>query len=114
MAETIYERSDPRTAKEYYASLQGAHGTLESKFKNIDDKANFVDYMQRLKNPLTRSFVLDFGNEDAFCATDLNSGDFRGLLTGQVGWMLGDGNLVDGMVANREFCFRVEGKVFWD
>ncbi|KAJ5883600.1 uncharacterized protein N7473_010486 [Penicillium subrubescens] len=83
MAETIYERSDPRTPEEYYASLQGAQGSLESKFKNIDDKVHFMDYMQRLKNPLTRSFVLDFGNDVAYCATDLNTGDFRGLLTGQ-------------------------------
>jgi hypothetical protein len=87
MAETIYERSDPRSPEEYYASLQGAQGSLESKFKNIDDKVHFMDYMQRLKNPLTRSFVLDFGNDVAYCATDLNTGDFRGLLTGQVGWM---------------------------
>lgn len=100
MAETIYERSDPLSPEEYYASLEGTQGSFGSKFKNIDDKVHFMDYMKRLKNPLTRSFVLDFGNDVAYCATDLNTGEFRGLLTGQVGWihMSRDGNLVDGMV----------------
>lgn len=75
-----------RSPEEYYASLQGTQGSLESKFKSIDDKTNFGDYMQRLKNPLTRSFVLDFGNEDAYCATDLDTGSFRGLLSRPVSW----------------------------
>lgn len=101
MAEAIYERGDLRTPQEYYASLQGAQGSLGSKFKDIDDKANFADYMQRLRNPLTRSFVLDFGNEDAYCATDLNTGDFRGLLSEPVGGTLGD----ERMIANRDFPF---------
>ena len=85
MPEPIYERGDLRSPQEYYTGLQGGQGSLEPKFKDIDDKANFVDYMQRLQNPLTRSFVLDFGNDHAFCATDLNTGDFRGLLSGPVG-----------------------------
>jgi hypothetical protein len=84
MSEPIYARKDPRSPEEYYASLQGAQGSLESKFKNIDDETNFMDYMQRLQNELTRSFVLEFGNDVAYCATDLNTGDFRGLLSGQV------------------------------
>jgi hypothetical protein len=78
MAEGIYSPDSP---EEYYASLQGTQGSLESKFNSIDDKTNFEDYMQRLKNPLTRSFVLDFGNDHAYCATDLDTTDLRGLLS---------------------------------
>ncbi|KAJ5166939.1 uncharacterized protein N7482_005720 [Penicillium canariense] len=80
MVEGVYVREDPLSPQEYYASLNGAQGSLESRFKDIDDKNNFADYMRQLQNSRTRSFVLDFGNDDAFCATDLNTDDFQGLL----------------------------------
>lgn len=67
-------------AHDYYASLD-SEGLLVEKFKDIDDKIQFSYAMRRLQDPLTRNFVLDFGNEDAWCASDLNSNEMELLLS---------------------------------
>jgi hypothetical protein len=78
MAETVYSR-DPTAPLDYYSSLDGG-GPLVDKFKDIDDKIQFITAMRRLEDPLTGNFVLDFGNEDAWCASDLNTEEFKLLL----------------------------------
>ncbi|KAJ5771244.1 uncharacterized protein N7511_003295 [Penicillium nucicola] len=78
MTETVYSR-DPTGPLNYYSSLDGG-GPLADKFKDIDDKIQFVTAMHRLKDPLTANFVLDFGNEDAWSASDLNSEEIKLLL----------------------------------
>lgn len=87
MAEAVYTR-DLLNPQEYYARLGGdrtsREGSLKDRFHDIDDKAHFVDYMSLLQNPLTENFVLDFGNEDAWCATNLNEDELKLLLRGPV------------------------------
>ncbi|OQD85655.1 hypothetical protein PENANT_c009G07250 [Penicillium antarcticum] len=78
MTETVYSR-DPTGPLDYYSSLDGG-GPLVDKFKDIDDKLQFITAMRRLEDPLTGNFVLDFGNEDAWCASDLNTDEFKLLL----------------------------------
>jgi hypothetical protein len=68
----------------YYARLDGDRDSawpLKDKFHDIDDPTHFKPYMKRLSDPLTKNFVLDFGNEDAFCATDLGKDEFKLLLS---------------------------------
>ncbi|KAJ5677028.1 uncharacterized protein N7477_002661 [Penicillium maclennaniae] len=82
MADAAYYR-DLLSPQDYYASLNGDRGSawsLKDKFHDIDDKIHFKPYMKRLSDPLTKNFVLDFGNEDAFCATDLDRDEFQLLL----------------------------------
>ncbi|KAJ5091607.1 hypothetical protein NUU61_006477 [Penicillium alfredii] len=74
----LYSR-DPQSPRQYYSNL-GAMGSLADKFQDIDDPIHFRGYMHRLENPLTRNFVLDFGNEDAWCAADLNTDELKLLL----------------------------------
>lgn len=86
MADAAYLR-DRLGPQDYYASLDGDRGSgrlLKDKFHDIDDKIHFKPYMKRLSDPLTTNFVLDFGNEDAFCATDLDTDEFKLLLSKQV------------------------------
>ncbi|KAJ6114280.1 hypothetical protein N7486_000058 [Penicillium sp. IBT 16267x] len=79
MAEAfMHESLNP---KKYYEGIQGHRGPLRDKFNDIDDPAYFRQYMHLLKEPETQNFVLDFGNEDAYCATDLVTEDFRALLS---------------------------------
>ncbi|KAJ5804676.1 uncharacterized protein N7518_000979 [Penicillium psychrosexuale] len=66
--------------QDYYSSLDD-EGLLVEKFKNIDDKTQFYLAMRRLQDPLTRNFVLDFGNEEAWCASDLNTNELKRLLS---------------------------------
>ena len=71
--------------QEYYASLGGDPNwlgcLLKDKFHDIDDKTHFDHLMSRLHNPLTDNFVLDFGNEDAWCATNLKEDELKRLLS---------------------------------
>jgi hypothetical protein len=81
MADAYYR--DQLSPKDYYAALDSDRGSawpLKDKFHDIDDKTHFKPYMKRLSDPLTKNFVLDFGNEDAFCATDLETVEFQLLL----------------------------------
>lgn len=84
-AMTARRLSDPQ---EYYASLGGDRNPLtcllKDKFHDIDDKANFDHFMSRLQSPLMENFVLDFGNEDAWCATNLNEDELKRLLSRSV------------------------------
>ncbi|KAJ5769656.1 hypothetical protein N7520_004215 [Penicillium odoratum] len=78
MAEFFRDSLNP---EQYYDGLTGAQGSLRDKFKDIDDNTNFRTYMHLLEKSETQNFVLDFGNEDAYCATDLVSVDFKALLS---------------------------------
>lgn len=79
MAEPFMRESlDP---KKHYEGIQGHRGSLRDKFNDIDDPTYFRQYMHLLKEPETQNFVLDFGNEDAYCATDLVTDDFKALLS---------------------------------
>ncbi|KAJ5204496.1 uncharacterized protein N7498_005375 [Penicillium cinerascens] len=83
MVDATYFR-DLLSPQDYYASLDGDRDSgrlLKDKFHDIDDKTHFKPYMKRLSDPLTTNFVLDFGNEDAFCATDLDKDEFKLLLS---------------------------------
>lgn len=64
----------------YYASLDD-EGSLVERFKNVDDKTQFYAAMRRLGDPLTQNFVLDFGNEEAWCASDLGTKELKVLLS---------------------------------
>lgn len=66
--------------QDYYSSLDD-EGPLVEKFKNIDDKTQFYLAMRRLQDPLTQNFVLDFGNDEAWCASDLDTNELKRLLS---------------------------------
>lgn len=87
MSETIYSR-DSTTPPDYYSGL-GA--SLGEKFKNIDDDVQFQDAVCRLRDPLTRNFVLDFGDDDAWCASNLDTAELELLPTKPVCCIQGQG-----------------------
>ncbi|KAJ9389459.1 hypothetical protein DTO063F5_1952 [Paecilomyces variotii] len=66
-------------AAAYYASFSSRPG-LGQKFNDIDQAAHFRDYQRRLEDISTENFVLDFGNDDAWCAVNLDTVDFEALL----------------------------------
>lgn len=56
-------------------------GPLEpGRFKNIDEPSGYSSCLQALRTENTRNFVVDFGDEEAFCAVDLLPADFKTLL----------------------------------
>lgn len=71
--------SGSQTPAEYYSSFSTRPG-LAQKFNNIDEEVHFRDYLQHLQDAVTQNFVLDFGNDDAWCAVNLEKEDFTALL----------------------------------
>ncbi|RAL10428.1 uncharacterized protein BO97DRAFT_372562, partial [Aspergillus homomorphus CBS 101889] len=67
------------TPQDYYSSFT-QRPELGHKFRDIDDSANLKQYRAVLQDPQTRNFVLDFGNEDAWCAVNLDQEDIALLL----------------------------------
>ncbi|KAL4934722.1 uncharacterized protein BDV17DRAFT_13333 [Aspergillus undulatus] len=68
------------SAQEYYKNFP-QNPNIEANFHNIDEASHFRHYSALLKDVETRNFVLDFGNEDAWCAVDLEKEDITTLLT---------------------------------
>ncbi|KAL4816380.1 hypothetical protein BDW67DRAFT_162205 [Aspergillus spinulosporus] len=68
------------TAQEYYSSFPN-HPKIKERFHDIDDPAHFREHLALLRNVQTQNFVLDFGNEDAWCAVNLEQQDVTALLT---------------------------------
>ncbi|PYH95975.1 ADP-ribosylation factor [Aspergillus ellipticus CBS 707.79] len=68
-----------QTPQEYYSSFK-SRPHLQEKFGDIDDASNLKSYLALLKEPQTRNFVLDFGNDDAWSAVNLDQEDFALLL----------------------------------
>ncbi|KAJ5621673.1 hypothetical protein N7528_006456 [Penicillium herquei] len=79
MTETLSR--DSQNPQDYYAGFKTENGSLQHHFQDIDDLTHFKTYMRQLEQPETRNFVLDFGNEDAYCAINLETEDLRALLS---------------------------------
>ncbi|KAL1963525.1 hypothetical protein VTN77DRAFT_8106 [Rasamsonia byssochlamydoides] len=79
MSETAATQGASQTAEQYYSSFTSSPG-LGSKFHDIDDEAHFQSYMCSLQSTSTRNFVLDFGNDDAWCALNLDHDELKDLL----------------------------------
>jgi hypothetical protein len=82
MAEALPVRS-LMTPEEYYSSFP-ENLKISKKFQNIDEESHFRDNLASLRDAQTRNFVLDFGNEDAWCAVGLEQEDLTALLTHSV------------------------------
>lgn len=72
-----------QTPKEYYSRFK-SNSNLQEKFHDIDDEAQFRAYLSYLQDARTRNFMLDFGNDDAWCAVDLEEEDIATLLRSAV------------------------------
>ncbi|GIK04445.1 hypothetical protein Aspvir_008528 [Aspergillus viridinutans] len=71
--------SSDQNPYEYYASFTNGPA-LQGKFRDIDEETCFYAYNRRLRDAQTQNFVLDFGNDDAWCAMNLSQEDFGLLL----------------------------------
>jgi hypothetical protein len=73
--------TQPQTASEYYSAFSP---DLSQKFNNIDEEANYGKYRGLLLDGRTENFVLDFGDEDAWCGVNLDEGDLAALVDAPV------------------------------
>ncbi|RAO65574.1 uncharacterized protein BHQ10_001586 [Talaromyces amestolkiae] len=77
-----------QTAADFYKSLSSEPAFAEI-FTNIDDAHNFRQCQQKLLTSTTRNFVLDFGDQDAWCGFDLEKDEFMSLMKDQRPKMFG-------------------------
>jgi len=55
----------------YYTDLKDP--AISTSFRNLDDERSFELYDREIRNPNTQNFTIDFGEDDAFCAFDLEA-----------------------------------------
>jgi hypothetical protein len=53
---------------------------LAHAFKNFDDPEIFRNFEQKIRNYNTRNFVINFGDDEAYCAVNLSGNNFTSLL----------------------------------
>ncbi|KAE8145999.1 ADP-ribosylation factor [Aspergillus avenaceus] len=68
-----------QTPHEYYSSFT-RDLNIRNNFHDIDNEVQFRTYLGHLQDAQTRNFVLDFGNDDAWCAVNLGQDDIASLL----------------------------------
>ncbi|OXV06713.1 hypothetical protein Egran_05520 [Elaphomyces granulatus] len=71
--------NNPSPAQSYYSSFVD-RPNLAQKFNDIDNVDHFENYQRQLLSLDTNNFVLDFGNNDAWCAMNLDRGDLSALM----------------------------------
>ncbi|KAL3467926.1 ADP-ribosylation factor [Aspergillus heterothallicus] len=65
--------------QDFYATF-GEDSPLRDKFHDIDDELPFRQCMEQIRSIETQNFVLDFGNDDAWCAFNLDRSEISELL----------------------------------
>lgn len=98
------------TAAEYYKNIHvnDKSPSFADRFKDIDDAANFQHYQKLLLTADTKNFVLDFGDDDAWCAVNLDQDEFGALANETVRLLF----LVCGLITDGHAC--IETKNLWD
>ncbi|KAF2832831.1 hypothetical protein CC86DRAFT_414443 [Ophiobolus disseminans] len=63
----------------YYQDLSDEN--IQHSFRNFDTERNFDLFDRQTRNPRSNNFCLDFGEDDAFCAFDLDAQSYSKLLS---------------------------------
>jgi hypothetical protein len=67
---------------EYYRQLN--EKSILSAFKDFDNRSNFKSLDDKVRHTRTRNFVVDFGDDEAFCGFDLEADAVKKLLKAPV------------------------------
>lgn len=63
----------------YYNDLGDEN--IQNSFRNFDNERNFDLFDRQTRNPKINNFCLDFGEDDAFCAFELDAQSYAKLLS---------------------------------
>jgi hypothetical protein len=63
----------------YYQDLGDEN--IQHCFRNFDNERNFDLFDRQTRNPKSNNFCIDFGEDDAYCAFDLDAHSYSRLLT---------------------------------
>jgi len=73
--------SPPEGLPGYYQDLRDED--IAASFRNFDVERNYELFDRQTRNPNSRNFCIDFGDDDAWCAFDLGSDSYSRLLSTQ-------------------------------
>jgi hypothetical protein len=79
MASPFRPASPAEDLPAYYNDL--ADETIQHCFRNFDTEHNFDLFDRQTRNPRSTNFCIDFGENDAFCAFDLDAAAYSKLLS---------------------------------
>lgn len=77
-------RSVSKSPIEYYAQFADSCPGLAQKFRDIDQSIYYNESKILLLDPNTQNFVVDFGNDDAWCAVNLEKTEVERLIDSEV------------------------------
>ncbi|KAF2761742.1 hypothetical protein EJ05DRAFT_507375 [Pseudovirgaria hyperparasitica] len=63
---------------DYYQDIENLR--IRQRFKDFDDPKNYERFDLDVRNPDTKNLVVDFGDDEAYCASNLNSNDIADIL----------------------------------
>lgn len=63
----------------YYEDLHDEE--ILASFRDFDNERNFDVFDRQTRSPLSNNFIIDFGDDDAYCAFDLGSNSISRLLS---------------------------------
>jgi hypothetical protein len=78
MAGPFRPASPAEDLPDYYTNLSDEN--IQHCFRNFDDERNFDLFDRQTRNPSSTNFCIDFGEDDAFCAFDLDAHAYSKLL----------------------------------
>ncbi len=67
-----------RTLPDYYRST--GISQLQHAIKDFDNVANFRAFERHVASPISQNFMIDFGDEEAWCGFDLDASAIKSLL----------------------------------
>ncbi|KAJ4354379.1 uncharacterized protein N0V89_006115 [Didymosphaeria variabile] len=79
MNEPLRPASPAERLPSYYDDL--CDEEIQAAFRNFDDERNFDLFDRQTRNPHSNNFIIDFGDDDAYCAFDLGSHSVSRLLS---------------------------------
>lgn len=68
---------------EYYRQFGSL--TFTDNIKNFDEHRNFQNLEVELRNPKSHNFVIDYGDDEAWCGFNLDGNSISKLLKSEVG-----------------------------
>ncbi|KAK8156297.1 hypothetical protein IWX90DRAFT_226710 [Phyllosticta citrichinensis] len=77
----IPDPAEDRPLPDYYRSLGNTE--LLQKIQNLDDHTVFRGFLEHASKIASRNFVIDFGEEEAWCGSDLSAGGLKALLNAE-------------------------------
>ena len=81
-AEERQGANDREVLPQYYLRLNSP--AIQSSIRNLDDKNNFEEFCRNVSDESSQNFLVDYGDDEAYCAFNLYPECFEKLVNSEV------------------------------